>query len=117
MITDLGNFFSDSDGQVYVFRVSGAGAATTLTNIAGSPYGTGGKKSLSLALSVSSMLLLAANASTRNLTVFSIDQTSGTLSQLSLQPANTMGISGRLNGVAFAPRIIPAYLPQVAGQP
>lgn len=108
-----GNFFSESDGLINVFLVNGSGAGTTLTHVSGSPFATGGKVSIAVALSGSGGMVLAANASTRNLTVFSVNPSTGALTQRSLQPADTMGNSGRLNGVAFASQVFYTYLPKI----
>ena len=113
LLADRGSFITESDGLIYVFQVNGTGAATTLTHVSGSPFSTGGKVSISVALSGAGGLLLAANASTRNLTAFAIDPATGVLTQRSFQPANTLGNSGKLNGVAFAAQVFYTFLPDV----
>ena len=68
---------------ISVYQIAGSGAATTLTNVAGSPFATGGTSPTSLALSKDGKLLIANNGESRNLTVFSVNSSTGALTPLS----------------------------------
>lgn len=105
------------NGQVGVYRVSGGGAATTLSPVAGSPFDAGTEDSdalgtWALAISHGGSHLYAANAYSRNITAFSFDPATGALSGRSVQPPDTLGASGLLTGlVAVGQRA--AFLPLV----
>ncbi|HMV86365.1 MAG TPA: putative Ig domain-containing protein [Blastocatellia bacterium] len=90
-----------SGNRVGVYQISGSGAATTLTAIAGSPFASGGTLTDVLALNQSGAFLFAANGSSRNLTTFSVNATTGVLTALGTQPADTLGTSGRLTGMGY----------------
>ncbi len=91
-----------SGNRVGVFAIAGSGAATTLTAVAGSPFLTGGSFSDAVTLAGNGFLV-AANGVTRNLTVFQVNTSSGFLTSLGAQPINSVGSSGILTGVTFAP--------------
>ena len=88
--------------QVGVFRIAGSGASTTLTAVAGSPFQTGGSFSDALTQTADGGIVVAANGVSRNLTVFQLNPGTGNLTQLVVQPVNSIGASGRVTGVAFA---------------
>ena len=96
MVADRG------DNRVGSYEISGTAAATTLTAVAGSPFPTGGTFTHVLAVTANGAHLLAANGSTRNLTVFQVNQDTGVLSSIGVQPANTLGASGVITGLVFA---------------
>ncbi len=48
--------------------------------------------------------LLAANGTGRNLTTFRVDATTGALTSLGTQAVNTLGTTGDITGLAFAPQ-------------
>jgi len=95
LVTDRGG------NQVGVYRLAGSGAATTLTAVSGSPFAAGGVTTNILALTADGKLLLAANADSRNLTVFRVDATTGGLTSVGTQAANTLGATGTIAGLAF----------------
>lgn len=101
-----------STGQVGVFRIAGAGAATTLTAAAGSPFTSGGSGTNGLAVDDGGGFVFAANATSRNLSTFAMDPATGALSGVGLQPIDTIGSTGRVGGVVFV-RKAANYLPQV----
>jgi 6-phosphogluconolactonase (cycloisomerase 2 family) len=89
------------------FRIAGSGVGTTLTAAAGSPVTSGGVATTALALTASGKYLLAANALSRNLTVFQVNQGTGALATVSLQAANALGTTGRISGLTIAPPVPP----------
>lgn len=100
-----GNFFLLADrtnSRIGVYRINGSGADTTLTAITGSPYVTGGTLSLAFVFNQTGNFLFTANSSSRNLTTFTIDPSTGTLSSPVVLAANTAGTAGTLNGIAYA---------------
>jgi 6-phosphogluconolactonase (cycloisomerase 2 family) len=96
-----------SSGNVGVFQIAGAGAATTLTAVAGSPIATGGVGTSGLALTTNGAYLAVANGSTRNLTVFQVNPATGRLASVGVQAANTLGMDGLLTGLAFVAAVPP----------
>lgn len=90
--------------RVGVYRVGGTASGTTLGQVAGSPFVSGGDETHVLGLDATARLLVAANATTRNLTVFSLDVTTGFLTQKTTQPADAMGATGRLTGLCVVPK-------------
>jgi len=100
-----GNFFLLADrtnSRIGVYQINGSGAATTLTAISGSPYATGGTLSLTLVFNRTGNFLFTANATSRNITTFTVDSVTGALSNPVVLPANTAGTTGTLNGIAYA---------------
>ncbi len=89
--------------QVGVFRIAGSGSATTLTAVAGSPFGTGGVFPDALTVAAGGAFLVAANGITRNLTIFQVDTTTGFLTSLGALPADSIGSTGFITGLTFAP--------------
>ena len=88
---------------ISVYQIAGSGAATTLTNVAGSPFATGGNSPTSLALSKDGNLLIVNNGESRNLRVFSVNSSTGALTPLSTQPFDTLADQGAVPSIAFAP--------------
>jgi 6-phosphogluconolactonase (cycloisomerase 2 family) len=99
-----GNFFMLADrtnNRVGVYQIAGSGAATTLTAIAGSPFATGGTSSIALAFNRTGNFLFVGNGTSRNFTTFSVSNATGALSSQTVQPANTLGSAGLINGIAY----------------
>lgn len=99
--------------QVGVYEIAGSGSATTLTAVSGSPFASGGLYTDVLALSRSAAFLYAANGDSRNITTYSVNAATGALTNASTQPANILGDSGRIEGMAYAPPLGYLYLPIV----
>ncbi|GMQ79421.1 MAG: hypothetical protein BMS9Abin02_2009 [Anaerolineae bacterium] len=100
------NYFMVADralNQVAVFQIAGSGTATTLTEVTDSPFATGFKDTHVLALNSTSSFLYAANASSRNITTFSVNASNGKLTDEGTQAANALGATGRIQGMAFVP--------------
>ena len=91
-----------NSNNVAVFRISGLGAGTTLTQVPGSPFATGGTFSNASIVDPSGQVVITANGSSRNLTTFLFDSGTGAMTPALLQPANTMGATGGIIGLAFA---------------
>jgi uncharacterized protein (TIGR03437 family) len=93
---------ADSAGnRVGNYRISGSDSDTRLTPVTGSPFPAGGSGTNVLALSQAGMFLFAANSESRNLTTFRVNPATGVLTRLGTQPANTLGTSGGLSGLAY----------------
>ncbi len=100
------NFYLVADrgsSRVGVYQISGSGSATTLAPVAGSPFASGGFATDILALNQTGTLLFAANANSHNLTTFSVNTSTGALTSLGVQAANTLGASGWLSGMVYLP--------------
>ncbi|MFH0938749.1 MAG: beta-propeller fold lactonase family protein [Planctomycetota bacterium] len=95
MVADRGG------NQVGVYSITNSGAATTLAAVSGSPFVTGGTFTDALALNQNGTFLFAANGSSRNLTSFSVNTTTGALSAPITQPGNSLGASGLLTGMVY----------------
>ena len=87
--------------KVGVFRIAGSGLATTLTPVAGSPFAAGGTFTDAVALNDSGNFLFALNGTSRNITTFSVNGSTGELTSPTTQPLNTMGASGQLTGIGY----------------
>ncbi|HQZ83351.1 MAG TPA: beta-propeller fold lactonase family protein [Pyrinomonadaceae bacterium] len=85
--------------------ISGSGASTTLTTVAGSPFGTSGTTSLAGAYNSAGTYLYVVNGGSRNITKFAVDPSTGVLSSATLLPANTMGTAGSNSGIVFVPSL------------
>jgi 6-phosphogluconolactonase (cycloisomerase 2 family) len=107
MVADRGG------NQVGVYAIGGTGSASTLTAVSGSPFASGGLFTDVLALSHTAEFLFAANGDSRNITTYTVNSGTGELSGASTQPVNTLGTSGRITGMAFAPYKYQVYLPVV----
>lgn len=100
------NFYivaGNTGNNVGVFQISGIGAATTATPITGSPFATGGTTANVLALNQAGTFLFVGNRISRNVTKFAIDPPTGTLSGQAVQPSNTLGTVGAINGIGYLP--------------
>ncbi len=99
-----GNFLMLGDrtgNRVGVYQISGAGAATTLTAVTGSPFATGGTSSLTLTFNESGGFLFVGNGTSRNISTFTVNAATGELSNRVVQAANTLGAAGIINGIAY----------------
>jgi len=97
MVPDL------STGRIGVFQIAGSGSGTTLTNVAGSPFATGGAETAALAVSKDGRFVFSLNGDTRNLIVLGVNAGTGALTTLSVQAPDTLSDAGRPNSIAFAP--------------
>jgi 6-phosphogluconolactonase (cycloisomerase 2 family) len=111
LVADRGDFGNPPGNRVGVYRINGSDSATTLTAVAGSPFAAGGEATTALALNQTGTFLFAANGASRNLTTFSVNPATGALTALGAQPANTLGGSGFLSGMAY----LASSCPTVAG--
>ncbi len=99
-----GNFFMLADrtgNRVGVYQINGSGAETTLTVVAGSPFATGGTSSIALAFNQTGSFLFVGNGTSRNITTFSVNASTGELTSRLVQTANTLGAAGLINGIAY----------------
>ncbi len=99
-----GNFLMLADrtnNRVGVYQITGSGADTILTAVAGSPFATGGTSSIALAFNESGNFLFVGNGTSRNFTTFSVNAATGALSNQTVLPANTLGAAGLINGIAY----------------
>jgi 6-phosphogluconolactonase len=92
-----------SGNRVGSYRITSAGAETKMIPATGSPFAAGGTFTDTLALTPDGAHLIAANGTSRNLTVFQVNQGTGALTSPAVQAANTLGASGTITGLAFAP--------------
>jgi 6-phosphogluconolactonase (cycloisomerase 2 family) len=90
-----------------VFAIAGSGAGTTLTQVPLSPFSTSGTGATALALTTDGTYLAVANATSRSLSVERINHGTGAPTPILVQPANTLGTTGRLTGIAFVPAVAP----------
>jgi 6-phosphogluconolactonase (cycloisomerase 2 family) len=98
------NFYYIADrgvNQVIAYQIGNSGAATTLVQVAGSPFASGGTVTNSLVFNANGNYLFAANGSSRNLTTYRVDSGTGVLTNLNIQPANSNGVVGVLTGIAY----------------
>ncbi|HEX8251134.1 MAG TPA: beta-propeller fold lactonase family protein, partial [Pyrinomonadaceae bacterium] len=106
LIHPSGNFYmiaGNTGNNVGVYQISGSGAATTLAAVTGSPFATGGTTANVLAFNQTGSFLYVANRISRNITTFSVNPTTGQLTSLGVQPSNTLGTTGAINGMAYVP--------------
>ena len=104
LIHQTGNFYivaGNSGNNVGVFQIAGTGAATTVTAVSGSPFGTGGTTANALALNQAGSFLYVANRLSRNVTSFAFNSSTGALTGQTVQPSNTLGSAGFINGIAY----------------
>jgi hypothetical protein len=80
--------------------------------VPGSPFATGGTFSDVSVMDASGAVVVTANGISRNLTTFAFDPATGVLTQRSVQPADTLGGTGRvITGLAYVPLSIVANPP------
>ena len=94
-----------NSARVGVFQISGSGSATTLAAVAGSPFNPGGSNTNTLALTPDGSLLVAGNGGSRNLTAFRVNPSTGNLTVLLLQAANSLGATGLVTGLVLVPQV------------
>ena len=100
------NFYivaGNTGNNVGVYQIMGSGAATTVAAVSGSPFATGGTTANVLATSENGNFLFVGNRISRNVTTFAVNTITGQLTSLGVQPSNTLGTVGAINGVAFVP--------------
>jgi len=100
-----------ADAQVGVYRIGGAGAATTLVNVFGGPFGSAGSNTTIVALDHLGAFVFAANGGSRNISSFRMDAASGVLASASNLPINALGASGVIGGMAYVDPSRRVYLP------
>ena len=101
-----GNFYIIADrvnNKIGVYRVAGSDVATTVTAVTGSPFAGGGSFTDAVAVSGDGGVVVAANGQSRNLAVFSMNAETGVLTTISVQAANSLGMTGLVTGLAFVP--------------
>ncbi len=99
-----GRFFMLADrtgNRVGVYQINGDGAATTLSPISGSPFATGGTSSIALTFNRVGNFLYVANGTSRNITTFTVNNSTGALTNRDIQSVNTLGSAGLINGIAY----------------
>jgi hypothetical protein len=94
-------FVSDLGIHVGSYRLAGAGASTTLTSVNGSPFATGGFEMATLVMNQTGAFLFGADFTFNNLTKFDVNPATGALSNRVVQPANALGMSGNVAGLAY----------------
>jgi len=87
--------------QVGVYQISGTGAATTITQVPGSPFPAGGFGTNALALNAANTFVFAANNFTHNFTTFAVNPATGVLSGATTQAVNTLGAADYITGIAY----------------
>ncbi len=92
--------------RVGVYRVGGSGSGTTLSAVPGSPYTTGGSDPRMLAFDEAAGLLFVSHESSRNITTFKVNATTGGLTSLSLQSADSLGTTGAICGLTHVTPLI-----------
>ena len=106
LIHPNGDFYivaGNSGNNVGVYRISGSGSGTTVAPVSGSPFATGGTTANCLAITASGNFLYVGNRISRNVTSFSVNSSTGVLTSLGLQPSNTLGTTGAINGCGYLP--------------
>ncbi|MBC7909632.1 MAG: VCBS repeat-containing protein [Pyrinomonadaceae bacterium] len=102
-------FYYVSDQNIHsvgAYQIAGSGAATTLTPLAGSPVSSGGTQTRPIILNNGGIYLFAGNNVTRNITTYNVSPSSGVLTFGNVQPPNTLGTAGLVNGLAYLPTSI-----------
>jgi hypothetical protein len=92
---------ADQLSQVGVFKIAGSGTATALTAVSGSPFDSGGSSPDAMAVNLLGNALFVANIDSRNLTTFQFNLATGVLSSPVVQPADTLGTTGSVTGIAY----------------
>lgn len=100
------NFYYVADrtgNRVGAYQIAFSGAATTLNAVPGTPFASGGTLTDALVFDGGGKFLFAANGNSRNITTYNADSTTGVLTFNNVQPVNTLGTAGRLNGIDYLP--------------
>lgn len=96
--------------------ISGSGAATTISTVSGSPFGTSGSTSLAAVYDPAGSYFYVSNAGSRNISKFSVDPMTGGLSSLTVLPANTMGTTGSNSGIVYVPSATTSIPVSISGR-
>jgi 6-phosphogluconolactonase (cycloisomerase 2 family) len=99
------------DAQVGVYRITGAGAGTTLGSVSGGPFGSAGSNTTVVATDHLGAFVFAANGGSRNISSFRMDTASGVLASAGNLPINALGASGSIGGMAYVDPLRRIYLP------
>lgn len=95
---------SDANANtVRVFSISGAGAATVLTPVAGSPFTNSGIRAHSMAFNSDAKFLFVGNITNRNIVTYSMDPATGLIANNFVQPVDTLGTTGQISSIAYLP--------------
>jgi 6-phosphogluconolactonase (cycloisomerase 2 family) len=108
LIHPSGNFYvvgGNTGNNVGVFQISGTGADTTVAPVAGSPFATGGTTANVIAVNHDGNFLFVGNRISRNVTRFGFNTMTGVLTNLGVQPSNTLGSTGDINGIGYFPDV------------
>jgi|GEM_PF-6902174 len=114
-----GNFWVQPNrtrNHLYSVGISGSGASTSLSVVGGSPFLTGGTTSQSIVFNAAGNFIFVANGSSRNITRFAFDSSTGVLSGQNVQAANTLGTDGALSGMAYLPSAAAAGPVSIGGR-
>jgi hypothetical protein len=106
LIHPNGNFYiiaGNTGNNVGVFQISGSGASTTVAAVPGSPFATGATTANVIALNQAGTFLFVGNRISRSVTTFSVNPSTGILTNLGSQSSNTLGTVGAINGVGYLP--------------
>ncbi len=106
LIHPSGNFFivaGNTGNNIGVYQINGSGADTTLAAVTGSPFAGGGTTANVLAVTPDGQFLYLGNRLSRNVSSFSVNTTTGALTNIGVQPSNTMGNIGSVTGMAYMP--------------
>ena len=101
-----GNFLfvaGNTGNNVGAYQISGSGSATTVAAVAGSPFATGATTANVLALNQAGTYMFIGNRISRSVTTFSINTSTGVLTNLGSQASNTLGTVGAINGSGYLP--------------
>lgn len=104
-----------SGNQVGSYQIAGTGAATTLTAV-GSPVGSGGGLTDALVFNSAGTFLFAANGTSRNITTYNFNPTTGALAFNNVQAASTVGAAGIVTGMDYLPSGTTAASVTVSGR-
>jgi 6-phosphogluconolactonase len=100
------NFFivaGNTGNNIGVYAISGTGADTMLAAVAGSPFPGGGTTANVLAITPDGNFLYLGNRLSRNISTFAFNTSTGDLTNLGVQPSNTIGSVGSVTGMAYLP--------------
>ena len=90
--------------HVASFQLTGSGSLTQPVNVSMLP--TGASFSNILAIGRGGAHLFVSNSQSRSLTTMSVDGGTGVLGLINIQPANTLGATGRLVGMALYEEVL-----------
>lgn len=101
-------YYTDAQStRITALQIAGTGSQTTLTPLAGSTFTTGGGlEPNAMAFNNAGTFLYTANSGTRNITIHSVNGTTGVLTLQSIQPADSNGTSGKISGMGYMPGVL-----------